>query len=122
MRIHLIQEEIVAALKQYISDKGIDLSAKDVSITFTAGRKNTGLSADMQIENVEIPGYGSNDGEDEIGDELPTKPALAAVPTKKADEAVEEGVQASPAPDAPQLDVQATEESRSATKTASLFG
>ena len=79
----------------------------------------------MQIEDGEIPGYDSNAGEDEIGDELPTKPALAAVPTKKADEAVEEAVQAPPAPDvpdAPQLDVQATEESRSATKTASLFG
>lgn len=125
MRIHLKQEEIVAALKQYISDKGIDLSAKDVTITFTAGRKNTGLSADMQIEDGEIPGYGLNDGEDEIGDEMPTRPALAAVPANKADEVVkaaEEASAASDEPDAPQLDVEATEEAKTATKTVSLFG
>lgn len=122
MRIHLKQEEIVAALKQYISDKGIDLSSKAVTISFTAGRKNTGLSADMQIEDGEIPGYGSNDGENEIGDEVPTKPVLATVPIQKADDVVEEAYEAPAAKDEPVLDVQATEEAQAATKTVSLFG
>ena len=57
MQIQLKQAEIVAALKQYITKQGIDLSSKLVEIRFTAGRKDGGLLADVTIdEDNFIPG------------------------------------------------------------------
>ena len=50
MQINLKQQEIVEALKQYISNQGISLSGKSVEISFTSGRKDNGLSAEMNIE------------------------------------------------------------------------
>jgi len=64
MQIHLSQNEIVEALKQYIEGKGISLATKQVSISFTAGRKGTGLSAELQIQDMDIPGY--TDAEDPV--------------------------------------------------------
>lgn len=52
MQISLKQSEIEAALKQYIVQQGINLAGKDVEIAFTAGRKETGLSADINIEDA----------------------------------------------------------------------
>ena len=56
MQINLKEPEIVEALKLYIKNKGIDLVGKTVKIDFTAGRKGTGLSADIGIEYIDIPG------------------------------------------------------------------
>lgn len=62
MLIQLKQSEIMAALKQYIVQQGINLSNKDVKITFTAGRKESGISADVDIEDTDyIPGFSDND-------------------------------------------------------------
>lgn len=52
MKINFKQAEIVAALKQYVSQQGINLEGKDVTIDFTAGRGQTGISADISIENA----------------------------------------------------------------------
>ena len=57
MQIQLKQTEIVAALKQYITQQGIDLKGKQVSISFTAGRKESGISAELTIEDCDIPGF-----------------------------------------------------------------
>lgn len=61
MIINLKQTEIVAALKLYISQQGINLTNKEIQVSFTAGRKDTGLSAELTIEDgagyVEIPGF-----------------------------------------------------------------
>lgn len=57
MQIQLKQDEVVIALKQYIAQKGIDLKGKVVTITFLAGRKGSGLTADMTIEDFDIPGF-----------------------------------------------------------------
>jgi GTP cyclohydrolase FolE2 len=57
MQIQLKQAEIVVALKDYISKKGIDLSGKVVDITFTASRKDAGLMADLSIEDLGIPAF-----------------------------------------------------------------
>ena len=54
MQIHLKQKEIEAALKLYISRQGIDLAGKAVTIDFTAGRKDSGISADLVIEGAPI--------------------------------------------------------------------
>ncbi len=56
MKINIRQTEIVSALKQYITAQGINLSGKTVEISFTAGRGQTGLTADLTIEDAEIPG------------------------------------------------------------------
>ena len=68
MQIQLKQLEIEKALKAYITGLGIDLSGKTVTIAFTSGRKDNGLSADIEFEDAVIPGY--SDGT-----------ALTAVPT-----------------------------------------
>jgi hypothetical protein len=70
MQINLKQAEIVSALKAYIAAKGIDLTSKTVEIDFTAGRKNTGLSADITIEDFVVPMSAF---------EEPAKPALTVV-------------------------------------------
>lgn len=70
MQINLKQTEIVDALRQYVAQQGINLSGKTVEIAFTAGRKEGGLTAEINIEDQDIPGFFS--GEDQ--------PALALVP------------------------------------------
>lgn len=51
MQIQLKQYEIEQALRQYISSQGIVLSDKNVNIQFTAGRKSSGLLADITIDD-----------------------------------------------------------------------
>lgn len=51
MQIQLRQTEIEAALKQYVTKLGVNLQGKSVTIGFTAGRKDSGLSADISIED-----------------------------------------------------------------------
>lgn len=58
MQIQLKQLEIEKALKAYITSLGIDLKGKTVTIAFTSGRKDNGLSADVEFEDAgEVPGY-----------------------------------------------------------------
>ena len=57
MQIQLKQPEVEAALKMFISQQGISLVGKAVTIEFTSGRKNNGLTADLVIEDAAIPGY-----------------------------------------------------------------
>lgn len=60
MIINLKQNEIVTALKQYISQQGINLTNKEIQVSFTAGRKDSGISAELTIEDgasVDIPGF-----------------------------------------------------------------
>lgn len=54
MQIQLKQQEIEAALRQYIAQQGISLSGKEVKIAFTAKRNDSGLSADLSIDDVEV--------------------------------------------------------------------
>lgn len=51
MLITLKQREIEAALRQYVATNGINLAGKTVDIAFTAGRKESGLSAEVSIED-----------------------------------------------------------------------
>lgn len=50
MQIQLKQPEIEEAIIRYIAQQGISLSNKTVMVTFTSGRKDNGLSADVDIE------------------------------------------------------------------------
>ena len=97
MQIQLKQTEIIAALKQYIGTQGINLNGKAVDISFTAGRKEAGITADISIEdaNQEIPGF--TDASD-VAEET-VKPALSVVKNDEAS-AVAEPEQAKPQADA----------------------
>lgn len=55
MQINLRQPEIEKALRGYIREQGINLYGKEVFISFTAGRKDTGLSAELNIEDIDVP-------------------------------------------------------------------
>ena len=83
MQIQLKQTEIIAALKQYITSQGINLVGKEVTISFTAGRKESGVTADLVIEDTGIPGF------DEAAEET-AKPVLAVVPVTPIVKAVEQ--------------------------------
>lgn len=88
MQIQLKQTEIKKALEQYIANQGINLSGKSVDIQFTAGRKESGLTADIVIQDA--PSV------------IPAGPIpRAAAPvteTVEAGEPVAEPVTATPAP------------------------
>lgn len=55
MQINLRQPEIEKALRDYIREQGINLYGKEVFISFTAGRKDTGLSVELNIEDIDVP-------------------------------------------------------------------
>ena len=63
MQITLKQSEIEVALKNYVADQGISLYAKEVSLVFTAGRKEAGISVEINIEDTDIPEFGEQVGE-----------------------------------------------------------
>ena len=49
MLIQLRQSEIEVALREYIVNQGINLTDRQVDISFTSGRKDNGISADLDI-------------------------------------------------------------------------
>ena len=69
MQIQLQQKEIEAALAGYITQQGIDLSGKQVTIEFTAGRKASGLSAELTIEDVDFPDFSELAEKEEVMDQ-----------------------------------------------------
>jgi hypothetical protein len=108
MQINLKQNEIENALKRYVSHQGINLAGKDISISFTAGRKESGISAEITIDDVDIPGYS------ESAEEVATAPVIrlqstSVVEVEEAEEPVVETV------------VEAAD-ATTETKKTSLFG
>ena len=104
MQINLTQSEIVVALKNYISQQGINLYGKEVSISFTAGRKESGISAAMDIEDIDLPQFGEA--------EPATLELVRSIPTELLVDTTSEEVkeeEPEPVEEAP-------------TKTTSLFG
>ena len=98
MNIHLKQAEIIIALKQYITQQGINVEGKAINIVFTSGRKNTGLTAAPTLTVVPA--------------QLPEKKAEVEVP-----EAQEETLQDFEVV----VPVQEPEEETNKPKTVSLF-
>ena len=80
MIINLKQPEIEQALRAYVAAQGISLVGKDLSIAFTAGRRESGISAEISIEisidAVEIPGYTNDLGAPEYASKA-TIPSIA---------------------------------------------
>lgn len=144
MQINLKQREIEAALRMYVSHQGINLNGKEVAITFTAGRKEGGLTADVSIEDITIPGF----TDAEVGEQTGTAnvvqlaaatiAAAASTPAVNAEkpavqttapEATEAKAPAAAKedppfePDAPKAEGEgAKAEDKPKTKVASLFG
>lgn len=52
MEINLKQNEIEAALRQYVAGQGFNLNGRDVKIVFTSGRTANGLTALVDIGDV----------------------------------------------------------------------
>lgn len=55
MQVNLKQAEIISALKMYVASQGINLVGKDVEMVFTAGRKESGISVEITIEESDTP-------------------------------------------------------------------
>lgn len=55
MRIQLKQPEIEEAIGIFLSEQGIDVYSKIVTMEFTAGRKNKGISVEVLVEEATIP-------------------------------------------------------------------
>ena len=96
MQIILKQRHIEAALKQYIAAEGINLTGKNVTVEFTAGRKETGLSAEIDIADAEDQntpvtplGVVKNTPAVQITADAPVTASIATEPV--ADEPVAEG-------------------------------
>jgi hypothetical protein len=54
MQIQFKQDDITAALKGYIAGQGISLNNKSFGVAFKAGRKGSGLSAMITINDVPL--------------------------------------------------------------------
>ena len=54
MQIQLKQADIEEAIKRFVSEQGFNLQQKEVTIEFTSGRKDNGLSAEITIENITV--------------------------------------------------------------------
>lgn len=53
MNIQLNQDEICNAIKEYLSNQGIDLKHKVTDVTLTAGRGSNGHSANVYIAEAD---------------------------------------------------------------------
>lgn len=116
MQIKLEQGEIVTALKQYIAQQGFNLTGKSVDISFTAGRNPAGLSADVKIEDVEIPGVA------QLEAERPTLSVVKAAQEVIAEAKGEPHVEEHTAEDTPPFDGGTKVEGEPKKTTTSLFG
>jgi hypothetical protein len=90
MQIQLKQNEIIVALKQYIESQGINLACKEVTISFTAGRKESGIIADLGIEDAAIPGFTNSDAVESKVPSLAVVSAPAVLAVTEAEAVVSE--------------------------------
>lgn len=84
MKIHLKQKEIEAALRGYIAKQGITLAGRTLEIDFTSGRSGNGLTADISIEDADIPGFESDAQDEPEAASQDEEAANQAAPASKA--------------------------------------
>lgn len=104
MQINLKQSEIAEALRQYVTQQGINLTGKSVDIAFTAGRKEGGLTAEINIDDLDIPGFSTDSKQGQL--------TLVQPETAPAEDTAPEAMAQAETPDYPVTD---------APKTTSLF-
>lgn len=151
MQIQLKQSEICQALRMYIMSQGISLAGREVTMAFTAGRKESGISVEIDIEETpELPEFLMRDEDEDTGSEkalrlvgtaptpilasiaqavLPTAPALSTLVDEQPEQTVSLALHTAasdgPVPPLEETSGQeaATEEEPVSTKPlASLFG
>lgn len=76
MQISLKQSEIISAIRGYIETQGINLSGKNVDITFTSGRKGNGVSADVDIYTGEKVVEATETTETDTAEPVDAEPVL----------------------------------------------
>lgn len=87
MQINLKQTEIETALRDYVSKLGFSLDGREVGIVFTSGRKNNGLTADIEIsDTVTTPAAPA------VISDTPNKPILMGTLVQPEVDVVEEPV------------------------------
>lgn len=80
MQIQFKQPEIEEALKDFIIKQGLTLKGREVTIDFTSGRKDNGITADIAITDGEfIPGFETQDTDEATNHDINRSPALKAV-------------------------------------------
>ena len=109
MNIQLKQTEIIEALKNFITHQGINLTGKSVAIDFTAGRKTTGITADVTI----------TDDVDAVATKVPLHLEAPVIPITHA---VAQVIREEPEPEMPEPLPVEEEPVPTVTKTTSLFG
>ena len=108
MNITIKQREIQTALLNYIAQQGITLAGKEVAITFTAGRKEAGITAELVIEDSDLPDFSEDVAQDR---------AAISIPINRVDVS-----EAEPVPAEAEEVVSEVEDAAPAIKTNSLFG
>ena len=100
MQIKIKQSEIVAAIKGYISTQGISLIGKKIDVDFTAGRGDTGLSAEITIEDPEAEAAAASQPNKPVQVTAPVVAQVIAAPVveEQAAPAVAQVEAAPPAP------------------------
>lgn len=103
MQVNLNQTALLEAVSLYLNKEGIQTKNKVVTTTFKMGRKNSGLSATVVLEPMDLP---------DLGPDEPVRPVLRAVTA--------ENIEASDEVGAEDPDTQNTATAATTTK-ASLF-
>ena len=82
MRVTLVHAEIQAAVVAMLAKRGINIEDQDIAVAFSMGRKNTGLSATVDIVDpsvVHLPDAVVDEDEDPV-------PTAVAAPKAEAKE------------------------------------
>ena len=85
MRVTLVHAEIQAAVVAMLAKRGINIEDQDIAVAFSMGRKNTGLSATVDIVDpsvVQLPDAVVDEDEDPV-------PTAVAAPKAEAKETKE---------------------------------
>lgn len=84
MRVTLVHAEIQAAVVAMLAKRGVNIEGQDIAVAFSMGRKNTGLSATVDIVDpsvIQLP--------DAVVDEDDDLPTIGAAPSTAKAEAKE---------------------------------
>lgn len=84
MRVTLVHAEIQAAVVAMLAKRGVNIEGQDIAVAFSMGRKNTGLSATVDIVDpsvIQLP--------DAVVDEDDDHAPVAAAPSTAKAEAKE---------------------------------
>lgn len=91
MKISLTQGEIEEAVSDFIIKQGISLKGREITIDFTAGRSPNGLTAEIDIDDINaLPDLGLEDEDAQDASSKKAKPnhlkAVATDPVNSAEE------------------------------------